>query len=85
VWTPLEASVISVDSERLPSGGYLVTARMMVEGVLDPVIQMPTGVSGTDLDSTPTQITVKLLLDSSKTEILAQAVLISGSSQSDGA
>ena len=85
VWTPLEASVISVDSERLPSGGYLVTARMMVEGVLDPVIQMPTGVSGTDLDSAPTQITVKLLLDPSKTEILAQAVLISGSSQSDGA
>ena len=85
VWTPLEASMISIDSERLSSGGYLVTARMTIEGVLDPVIQMPTGVSGTDFDSAPTQITVKLLLDPSKTEILAQAVLISGSSQSDGA
>jgi RNA polymerase sigma factor (sigma-70 family) len=85
VWTPLEASVISVDSERLSSGDYLITARMMVEEALDPVIQMPTGVSGTDFDVVPSQITVKLLLDPSKTEILAQAVLISGSSQSDGA
>jgi hypothetical protein len=85
VWTPLEASVISVDSERLPSGDYLITARMMVEEALDPVIQMPSGVSGTDFDVVPSQITVKLRLDPSKTEILAQAVLISGSSQSDGA
>lgn len=85
VWTPLEATVVSIDSERLPSGGYLVTARMTVEGVLNPVIQMPTGVSGTDLDRAPSLITVKLLLDPSKTEILAQAVLVSGSSQSDGA
>jgi RNA polymerase sigma factor (sigma-70 family) len=85
VWTPLDASVSSVDSERLPSGDYLITARMMVEDALDPVIQMPTGVSGTDFDVVPSQITVKLRLDPSKTEILAQAVLISGSSQSDGA
>jgi hypothetical protein len=85
VWTPLEASVISVDIERLPSGDYLITARMTVEEALDPVIQMPTGVSGTDFDVAPSQITLKLLLDPSKTEILAQAVLISGSSQSDGA
>ena len=85
VWTPLEASVISVDSERLPSGDYLITARMMVEEALDPVIQMPSGVSGTDFDVVPSQITLKLLLNPSKTEILAEAVLISGSSQSDGA
>jgi RNA polymerase sigma factor (sigma-70 family) len=85
VWTPLETTLFSVDSERLASGGYLITARMMVKGTLDPIIQMPTGVSGTDLDRAPSQITVKLLLDPSKTEILAQAVLISGSSQSDGA
>lgn len=85
VWTPLEATVISVDSERLPSGDYLVTTRMMVEDALDPVIQMPSGVSGTDFDVVPSKITVKLLMDPSKTEILAEAVLISGSSQSDGA
>jgi hypothetical protein len=84
-WQPLLLSFVSSDTERLASGNYLLTAFMMVESALETAIKVPTGTSGTDLSSAPQAISTKLLLDPTKTRILAQAVLVSADSQGDGA
>jgi RNA polymerase sigma factor (sigma-70 family) len=84
-WQPLRLSYVSSDTERLASGNYLLTAVMMVDSAVRTTVKVPTGAFGTDLSSAPNAIVTKLLLDTSKTRILAQAVLVSGDSQGDGA
>jgi RNA polymerase sigma factor (sigma-70 family) len=84
-WQPLRLSVISSDVERLASGNYLLTAIMMVDSVLETSIKVSTGTSGTDLSSAPEYLSTRVLLDPTKSKILAQAVLVSADSQGDGA
>jgi hypothetical protein len=84
-WQPLRLSYISSDVERLASGNYLLTAIMVVESALKTTVKVPTGTSGTDLNSAPEFISTRLMLDPTKTRILAQAVLVSADSQGDGA
>jgi RNA polymerase sigma factor (sigma-70 family) len=84
-WQPLNLSFISSDVERLASGNYLLTAIMMVDSVVETSIKVSTGTSGTDLNSAPEFISTRVMLDPTKTKILAQAVLVSADSQGDGA
>jgi RNA polymerase sigma factor (sigma-70 family) len=84
-WQPLRLSYISSDEERLASGNYLLTAMMAVESAVKTTVKVPTGTSGTDLNSAPEFISTRLMLDPTKTRILAQAVLVSADSQGDGA
>jgi RNA polymerase sigma factor (sigma-70 family) len=84
-WQPLNLSFISSDVERLASGNYLLTAIMMVDSAVETTVKVSTGASGTDLDSAPTSIATRVLLDPSKTKILAQVVFVSADSQGDGA
>ena len=84
-WRPLLLSYISSDVERLASGNYLLTAIMMVDSAMETAVQVPTGISGTDLRSAPQFLLTRVILDSTKTKILAQAVLVSAGSQEDGA
>jgi RNA polymerase sigma factor (sigma-70 family) len=84
-WQPLNLSVVSSDIERLASGNYLLTAIMMVDSAVETSIKVSTGTSGTDLSSAPEFVSTKLMLDPTKTKILAQAVLVSADSQGDGA
>ena len=84
-WQPLDLSFISSDVERLTSGNYLLTAIMMVDSVLETAVKVPTSTSGTDLSSAPELISTRVMLDPTKTKILAQAVLVSADSQGDGA
>jgi RNA polymerase sigma factor (sigma-70 family) len=84
-WRPLRLSYVSTDVERLASGDYLLAAIMMVDSALETAVKVPTSTSGTDLTSAPEVITTRILLDPTKTKILAQAVLVSADSQRDGA
>jgi hypothetical protein len=80
-WQPLELASISTDVERLASGNYLLTAIMMVDSAVEATIRVSTGTSGTDLNSAPYAIVTKVLLSSTKTQILGQAVLVSENTQ----
>ncbi len=84
-WQPLNLSFVSSDIERLASGNYLLTAIMMVDSLVETSVRVSTGTSGTDLSSAPDFISTRLMLDPTKTRILAQAVLVSVDSQGDGA
>ncbi len=75
-WVPLVTSVTYLDSERLLSGNYLVTAVIKVESeVVTPVV-IPATASGRDLLQAPRQVITRLVLNPGKTQILAQAVFV---------
>lgn len=78
-WVPLNLSQTSVDIERLASGNYLVTATMMVDSAVETPITVPSSANGTDLISAPKSVVTRLLLSVSKTQVLAQAVLVNES------
>ena len=78
-WVPLNLSQTSVDIERLASGNYLVTATMMVDSAVETPITVPSSANGTDLISAPKSVVTRLLLSASKTQVLAQAVLVNES------
>ena len=80
-WVPLNLSYTTVDIERLASGNYLVTATMMIDSAVETIITVPSSTTGTDLISVPKSVTTRLLLNSGKTQILAQAVLVTESSK----
>ena len=80
-WVPLNLSYTNVDIERLASGNYLVTATMMIDSAVETIITVPSSTNGTDLISVPKSVTTRLLLNSGKTQILAQAVLVTESSK----
>ena len=78
-WVPLNLSQSTVDIERLASGNYLVTATMMVDSAVETPITVPSSANGTDLISAPKSVVTRLLLSVSKTQVLAQAVLVNES------
>ena len=80
-WVPLNLSQTTVDIERLASGNYLVTATMMVDSVVETPITVPSSTTGTDLISAPKSVITRLLLSASKTQVLAQAVLVNESNK----
>jgi RNA polymerase sigma factor (sigma-70 family) len=84
-WRPLRLSYVSSDVERLASGNYLLTAIMMVDSAMETSVKVPTSTSGTDLDAAPEFVSTRVMLDPTKTKILAQAVLVSADSQGSGA
>jgi hypothetical protein len=62
--------------ERLANGQYLVTATIHI-GYLKPTnFTIPTGARGYDLGDAPKSITTRILLNSGKTQILAQAAQV---------
>lgn len=75
-WAPLVTSVTYLDSERLMSGNYLVTAIIKVESeVVTPVV-IPATASGRDLLQAPRQVITRLVLNPGKTQILSQAIYV---------
>ena len=72
-WTPLNVSATSTDFKRLADGTYLLTATMIIDSAIDSGILIPAQ-RGVDVTSVPTQITTRILLNSGKSQILAQAI-----------
>ena len=76
-WTPLNLSSANTVIDRLSNGNYLVTSTMTVESAVDIDFTIATGDRGYDLTAAPKTITTRLVLNPSKTQILAQAIFIS--------
>jgi len=75
-WVPLVTKLTYLNSERLLSGDYLVTAIIKVESEVDSSIVIPANASGRDLLTAPRQVITRLVLNSGKTQILSQAVYV---------
>ena len=75
-WFPLtqigSASAIS----RLSDGNYLLTATLYIDSTIDSPLFVPV-TGGLDVDAIPNEITSRIILNSSKSSILAQAINIS--------
>lgn len=75
-WIPLRVRVSSTDISRQTSGNYLLTVYIAVESEVQTSIKIVASANGRDLVSAPRQIVTRLVLDPSKTRVLAQAVLV---------
>jgi RNA polymerase sigma factor (sigma-70 family) len=75
-WAPLVSSVTFLDSERLLSGNYLVTAIIKVESEVETTVVIPATANGRDLLQAPRQVITRLVLNPGKTKILAQAIYV---------
>jgi RNA polymerase sigma factor (sigma-70 family) len=78
-WQVAEASATSVDFERMSNGQYLMTVTISLLSTPTSEFAIAVGDRGYDIVGTPKAIITRLLLNASKTQILAQAVLIPGS------
>jgi RNA polymerase sigma factor (sigma-70 family) len=76
LWQIAEADATSVDFERMSNGQYLMTVTISLLSTPTSEFAIPVGDRGYDLVGTPKTISTRLLLNASKTQILAQAVLI---------
>ena len=74
-WVALNASAISTDISRLPDGNYLVSSTIVTDSPVDAGIIIPVS-QGIDVSSIPTSISVRLVLNPGKTQILAEAIKI---------
>jgi RNA polymerase sigma factor (sigma-70 family) len=75
-WNAVEVNSVDTSIERLANGQHLITATANI-GYLKPSnFSIPTGSRGYDLADAPASITTRVLLNSGKTTILAQAVQV---------
>jgi len=75
-WNSVEINSIESSTERLANGQYLVTATINI-GYLNPTtFSIATGNRGYDLGDAPKSISTRILLNSGKTQILAQAAQV---------
>jgi hypothetical protein len=75
-WNSVEINNIESSIERLANGQYLVTATINI-GYLNPTtFTIATGNRGYDLGDAPKSITTRILLNSGKTQIIAQAAQV---------
>jgi len=75
-WIPLVSTLTVLDSQRLLSGNYLVTAIIKVEYEVETPVVIPASASGRDLLQAPKQVLTRLVLNPEKTQILSQAVYV---------
>lgn len=75
-WIPLLVGVSKSQIERLEDGNYLVTAFIAVDSAIDSPIRITATANGRDLDVAPDRLITRLVLDSSKTMVLSQAVYV---------
>jgi len=74
-WFPLTQSGSASAITRLSNGNYLLTATLYIDSTVDsPLFVLATG--GLDVEAIPSEITTRIILNSSKSSILAQAVNI---------
>ena len=78
-WATAEADATSVDFERTSNGQYLVTVTISLTSTPTSELTIPVGNRGYDVVGAPKTITTRLLLNASKTQILAQAIYLPAS------
>jgi len=75
-WIPLAVRVTSTEITRKANGNYLLTAYIAVESSVDTSIKIAATANGRDLAEAPRQVITRLVLDPSKTQVLAQAIYV---------
>ncbi len=75
-WRSVEINSTDSTIERLANGQHLITATMNIGYLKTTNFAIPTGSRGYDLTDAPASITTRVLLNSGKTTILAQAVQV---------
>jgi RNA polymerase sigma factor (sigma-70 family) len=75
-WKSVEITSTESMIERLSNGQHLVTATFTLGYLKTSEFTVPTGNRGYDLVDAPKSITTRILLNSGKTQILAQAVQV---------
>ena len=78
-WAVANADATGVDFERMSNGQYLMTVTISLTSTPTSELANPVGDRGYDVVGAPKTITTRLLLNASKTQILAQAIYLSGS------
>jgi RNA polymerase sigma factor (sigma-70 family) len=74
-WVLLNTSAVSTDITRLPDGNYLVSSTLVTVSPVDAGTLLPVS-QGVDVSSIPTSISVRLVLNPGKTQILAEAIKV---------
>ena len=74
-WVLLNTSAVSTDISRLPDGNYLVSCTIVTDSPVDAGILLPVS-QGVDVTTIPTSISVRLVLNPGKTQILAEAIKV---------
>jgi hypothetical protein len=76
LWNSVEITSVDSSIERLANGQHLITATANIGYLKPSTFTIPTGARGYDLADAPATITTRVLLNSGKTTILAQAVQV---------
>jgi hypothetical protein len=74
-WFPLTQSGSTSTITRLSDGNYLLTATIYIDSTVDPALFVA-ATGGLDVDAIPNEINTRIILNSSKSTILAQAINI---------
>jgi RNA polymerase sigma factor (sigma-70 family) len=74
-WFPLTQTGSYSSITRLSNGNYLLTATLYIDSTIDSPLFVP-ATGGLDVDAIPNEITTRIILNSSKSSILAQAINI---------
>jgi hypothetical protein len=75
-WIAVEVNSVDTSIERLANGQHLITATANIGYLKTSNFAIPTGARGYDLTDAPASITTRVLLNSGKTQVLAQAVQV---------
>jgi hypothetical protein len=75
-WRSVEVKATDTSVDRLANGNILITATSTIGYLKTSDFVMPTGARGYDLVDAPKSITTRVLLNSGKTQVLAQAVQV---------
>ena len=75
-WRSVEVKSTDTSIDRLANGNYLITATSNIGYLKTSDFVIPTGARGYDLTDAPATITTRVLLNSGKTQVLAQAVQV---------
>jgi len=78
-WVPVQVRDTSYVIERMSNGNYLVTVTILLDSSITSGITVPTGSLGYDLVAAPKSIVSRLVLDTGKTKVLAQAIVVNES------
>jgi hypothetical protein len=74
-WYPLTQTGSASTITRLSNGNYLLTATLYIDSSVDSALFVA-ATGGLDVDAIPNEVTTRIILNSSKSSILAQAINI---------
>ena len=74
-WFPLTQTGSASTITRLSNGNYLLTATLYIDSTVDSALFVA-ATGGLDVDAIPNEISTRIILNSSKSSILAQAINI---------